>query len=308
MRLLPTSSDGLSELAPFASARLLALDIDGTLPSISSGRIGDLVGDLQRSLANHRRGVRLTVATGRTFTASARVIEELGLARHTLVILYNGALIATSDGTSVLTRKVIAPSSVFELVEVAKRAGLRVYVFSASLALQPGRGSSLVETVQAIDIDGTGPRYFGGLTVDWTTASALDARDTTAVLLEVSAGEVAATRADRLRAAHPSLAVAYSAGRYVEVSAPGTTKALALEDVTRTLGLDRAEVIAVGDNENDVAMLRWAGIGVAVRNASEAAKAASDYLTNEPAGDGVVELLRLLRTATRYRRANRRPS
>ena len=64
-----------------------------------------------------------------------------------------------------------------------------------------------------------------------------------------------------------------------EILPKGVHKGLALSKIVEHLGLDSAKTIAIGDFDNDVGMLREAGIGIAVANASEKAKAAADIIT-----------------------------
>ena len=53
------------------------------------------------------------------------------------------------------------------------------------------------------------------------------------------------------------------------------------------IGIDASEVIAFGDAQNDISMLEWAGIGVAMGNATDAAKAAADEVTASNNEDGI---------------------
>ena len=57
-------------------------------------------------------------------------------------------------------------------------------------------------------------------------------------------------------------------------------------------GIDREETMAFGDGENDMEMLRYVGIGVAMGNASDAVKAAADYVTDTVDDDGIEKALR----------------
>jgi len=69
-------------------------------------------------------------------------------------------------------------------------------------------------------------------------------------------------------------------------------KGMALENLCRVLGVDREDTIAVGDEGNDVDMIRRAGIGVAVKNAIDAAKEAADIITeNDHEADAVAEII-----------------
>ena len=57
-------------------------------------------------------------------------------------------------------------------------------------------------------------------------------------------------------------------------------------------GLDRSEIMAFGDGENDIDMLKFAGIGVAMGNSSDLVKAAADYVTDTIDNDGIEKALR----------------
>jgi hydroxymethylpyrimidine pyrophosphatase-like HAD family hydrolase len=69
------------------------------------------------------------------------------------------------------------------------------------------------------------------------------------------------------------------------------TKAFALERLCRRLGIDAAEVAAVGDMPNDLAMLAWAGTGVAVANAQQSVLDIVDEVVPSNVHDGVAVLL-----------------
>ena len=74
--------------------------------------------------------------------------------------------------------------------------------------------------------------------------------------------------------------------RLVEVMAAGATKANAMAWVAESLGVAAAETLALGDNYNDIPLLQWAGIGVAMGNAPDTVKRAADAvtLTHDEAG------------------------
>lgn len=73
---------------------------------------------------------------------------------------------------------------------------------------------------------------------------------------------------------------------FVEVLPLGTSKAAALEWLAARLGVAREEVLAVGDERNDIEMLAWAGTGVAMGNAHPEVKAVADWVTAPVEEDG----------------------
>jgi phosphoglycolate phosphatase (TIGR01487 family) len=78
-------------------------------------------------------------------------------------------------------------------------------------------------------------------------------------------------------------------GFAIHLQAKGISKGLALQKLAADMGISLEEFLAVGDSENDLEMIEAAGIGVAVANARDAVKAASDYVTEKGDGDGFVE-------------------
>lgn len=77
----------------------------------------------------------------------------------------------------------------------------------------------------------------------------------------------------------------------VEIVNRNSTKASALMEVIRILGIEQEEVLAIGDHRNDVEMLSMAGIGAVVANAIDEAKAEADYVADHSCIDGVAEVI-----------------
>lgn len=77
----------------------------------------------------------------------------------------------------------------------------------------------------------------------------------------------------------------------LEVTHPLATKGRALQWVADRLGLDRSEVMAVGDGQNDVEMISWAGTGVAISHCGTLVEAAADWVTPGGVGTGVAEAI-----------------
>ena len=85
-----------------------------------------------------------------------------------------------------------------------------------------------------------------------------------------------------------------SGAPFVELSAAGITKASGLATLCGHLGIDRADVLAFGDGMNDIAMLEWAGHGVAMANADSTVQRAADEVTRSNNDDGVAQVIERL--------------
>ena len=91
-----------------------------------------------------------------------------------------------------------------------------------------------------------------------------------------------------------SLTVVQTAAFYLEVIPRTINKGQGIRDICRTIGIDPDEVISFGDAENDIPMLRAAGMGVAMGNADEDVKAAADMVTLSNNDDGIAYALEKL--------------
>ena len=80
----------------------------------------------------------------------------------------------------------------------------------------------------------------------------------------------------------------------IDIVARGSGKAAGIAQFIEEQGLDRSEIMAFGDGENDIEMLKFAGVGVAMGNASDEVKAAADYVTESVDDNGIENALKHL--------------
>ncbi len=102
--------------------------------------------------------------------------------------------------------------------------------------------------------------------------------------------------------------VTHSGAPFVEVLAPGVSKAWGLEQLCAHLGIGAEEVLAFGDAPNDAEMLAWAGRGVAVANADPVTLAAADEVTASHLADGVAQVIEELLGAAAGSRPEAEPN
>ena len=100
---------------------------------------------------------------------------------------------------------------------------------------------------------------------------------------------------ENLREQVPDIYITTSSSHLIEISNVTSGKAHALEELATRLGIPQEDIIAIGDGDNDSEMLRYAGIGVAMENASEACKAAADVVTGSNDREGVAAFLKTIK-------------
>jgi hydroxymethylpyrimidine pyrophosphatase-like HAD family hydrolase len=254
--------------------KLVASDLDGTLL-----RPDETVSErtMAAILATRRAGIILVLVTGRPPRNLGPIAERLGVGG--IAICANGAVVWDLDTGTILDLTPLAADLAIRLVR-ALRAAIPGALFAVELEGGFGREAGWA--------DGLLPAAPDALEAD---ALELITGPVTKLLLRHPTLPFAEV-AGRARAAVGEQAVVTWAGtRVVEISAPGVTKAFALERLCRRLGIRPQEVVAVGDMPNDLAMLAWAGRSVAVANAADEVLAAADEVTASNVDDGVALVL-----------------
>ena len=96
---------------------------------------------------------------------------------------------------------------------------------------------------------------------------------------------------DELRGIEELEVVGSAREEHMEVNSKGTSKGKTIALLADVLEIKREEIIAIGDGENDMTMIAFAGLGIAMGNAKEALKKIADYVTNTNEEDGVAKAL-----------------
>lgn len=252
---------------------MLALDLDGTLVGGDlriSPRVKEAVARAQH------RGVIVTIATGRMLRVTARFARELAL--EAPLICYQGALIQKWDAEHPLYLATMPRSLMFEAVQRQKQYDWPFVLYTADRAFVSRNGASA--RLREILVDE------GVSSVD-DLAAVIEQHEPVKFITISEAP--AADRIERTLRRHfdGRMEVIRSHANVVEGYPLGVSKGDALARLAAELGISRSEVMAVGDHDNDASMIRWAGTGVAMGNASPAALAAADWVAPTIVEDGV---------------------
>jgi Cof subfamily protein (haloacid dehalogenase superfamily) len=254
-----------------------AFDLDGTL----------LRRDLEitdRTLAAieglRERGMRLVVATGRRYESAVKHAERLGFGGDDPVVCYGGSMVRRMDGETLLHRTLPRDLGL-EVLEWAAGRGLHARVFvdgrvitspDSPAALRFSRSS---EETGVVVVDSPA-EWLAGAEEEPTKLVIVDHPDDVPGWLE-----------EAQEAFRGRLFVTRSLPHYVEVGGLEGTKSTALEFLCERWGIGAERVLAFGDADNDVDMLRFAGCGVAVGPMTEEVRRAADEIVPNVDEDGV---------------------
>jgi Cof subfamily protein (haloacid dehalogenase superfamily) len=272
---------------PDPPIRLIALDIDGTIV----GDDGVLHERTIRAVSEaRRRGVRVSIVTGRMASSGAEFAQRLGL--DETIVGYQGAIARemsdVADGRvgRLLRHRPLDVETAAEIVEWTRSAGLIPHFNHLETLILPA------DDPRAEDYS----RFVGGrLTLVPSLDGWLARRRTVTKVIAVG-------RAPGPRAAYED-ALARFAGRaeptishpeFLEFVAPGVSKGEAIMWLARRQGITMAQVMAVGDQINDVEMIVAAGHGVAMGNAPEDVRSVARYVAPDVSEQGAARMIERL--------------
>lgn len=255
--------------------RLIALDVDDTLIrkdlSVPES-VAIAIGRAQSA------GAVVTLATGRMFASIEPYARRLGFTAP--LIAYNGGLVQDLSGR-VFSHNPVPKREVVELAEMTQGSGLclNLYVDDKLYVAEENDAVRYYTSIARLEAHCVGDLVAFSRRIP-------DHSGSTKVLIVAPPEEVDAWLPKLQSRFADRLEITRSKPSFVEITAPGVTKGRALKAVADHLGIPQRAVMAVGDSFNDVAMLEYAGIGVAVKNAPEAVKQVADCVvaTNEEGG------------------------
>jgi Cof subfamily protein (haloacid dehalogenase superfamily) len=252
------------------SIRMIAIDIDGTLMRSAgveiSGRNRDAL------LAAEAAGIEIVIATGRREAYAMPLIAQLGLSGNSVMISSNGAVVRGFDG-SLIKRHFLPASTARRLSGELRGFGTLVFTFD-----RQGAGSLVVEDVEQLHariqrwVEANRPYLLEVRPIE----SAFDADELP--IQGMVCGTVSQMRQAeaQLRALPVASEISMHRTEYeardlgiLDLLPRGCSKGTAVARLASIRNLQPQEIMAIGDNLNDLEMLEYAGRGVVMANACE---------------------------------------
>lgn len=256
--------------------KLIALDVDGTLLNDRN----ELTERTKRTIRSvHEAGAIVVLCTGRPPANTLPLMEELGL--EGIVITHNGATTIRTSDHAVLHQYPFDVRLVEPVVRYCRANGIHYdictpfHLFTESelddmkldmylrFGIEPqsvedalGFGEKIVKLTAV----GDNEQHFDRMELEWREL----------------ARPLVVTRSDK---------------HFIDVMHPDATKGAALQKLAESRGIRREEVLAIGNYFNDVEMIRYAGLGIAMGNSPDGVKAEADAVTGTNNDDGVHEAL-----------------
>lgn len=268
--------------------RAIATDLDGTLLD-SAGQVSPRTGAAVRAAED--AGLVVVIATGRPPRWIAPVVEQLG--DRGLVVCANGAAVYDPARHELVRRTELGPEVLEELVD-----DLTAAFPTAILGLEQGFDFAVDESIRAAPAPVRAQADLAGLRVG-PIRSFLGAPALKLIVRLAPPARPGAAAAVQAVIGERGLVTHSVDESFLEVSHPLVHKAVAVEALLVESGIVAEQVVAFGDMPNDVELLRWAGLGVAVANAHPLVRDVADEVTASNDDDGVALVIeRLLSRGT----------
>lgn len=263
--------------------KMLVMDMDGTLLT-DDKRISDRNKKALKSAAD--RGVKIAISTGRIF-ASAKIYGEM-IGVKTPIIASNGAYIREGDSDRIIHSRPLGEKNARDILGICQKYGLYCQLYT----------SDTIFTEKIIYSSANYDKWNRALPEDKRVKLKVVDKSSWDDVIDQNRGSILKALftepdAEKLMAVHEEISnlnveitnSAYSST--FEVMDKGVTKGKAVEALAKYLNIDRQDVICMGDSENDISMVEYAGLGIAMENGSDEIKKASGFVTLSNEQDGV---------------------
>lgn len=259
--------------------KMIVLDLDDTLLR-NDGTISPR--NKQALMSAQEAGVKVVLASGRPTYAMTTLADELELERFGSYILsFNGAKIINWKTQEEAFSSTLTPQMAHELHGMSLQEGVSALTYVGDeIVAESVTEYTLVES------------EITGMKINEVPSFVEAVQVPVVKVLMVADPERLVIVEDKLKAKMAGkLNVMRSKPFFLEFTEDGVNKGTSLNHLIQQLGIERSEVIAMGDGYNDIAMLEFAGLGVAMGNAPEEIKELADYVTDTNMNDGVAQVV-----------------
>ena len=271
--------------------KLICIDMDGTLLDNSAKNIPNENLEVIKSATE--KGAKVAITTGRLFT-SARYFSDL-IGVKTPVIASNGAYIREKDSDKVIAEFLLGEENIKAILDVVKEYDIRVFFNTVDTVITDKdilQGNAYMEMNKDLPKE----MQVKFLINEDLKSTSLRYKDEILKCICINENNVYNTKEiEELKMKLKeidSIEVVSSNHNNFEIMNKGVSKGKAVETLAKEYGIPKDEVIAIGDGENDLSMIKYAGLGVAMGNSSDFIKEQADYVTDTNVNAGVGKVIK----------------
>lgn len=260
--------------------KLVAIDMDGTLLK------GDkTISERTKSAIKSARekGVTVVLATGRPIEGVSRYLEELDMyTDKDYVLSYNGALVQKTKSKESIAKIALDGSDLHYLKKLSDELGVNIHAFSEKIGLITPKNSKYTEVEANIN----------NIEIHEMNIDVIPDDEVIIKIMMIDEPEVLGPAIEKLpKEVFEKYTVVRSTPYFLEFLNKEVNKGVGVEMLAKNLGVKREEVITLGDAGNDLHMIEYAGLGIAMGNAFDEVKEVANYITDTNENDGVAKAI-----------------
>ncbi len=261
--------------------KLVAIDLDDTL---INNELEITSENLEAVAAVREKGVEVAIATGRMYKSTLPFAKKLGLPHDQALICYNGAMIKRFNG-ELIAHTAVERQTTIDIIKYCQARGWTLNIYRDDQLYVSQLDDNVEYYMQMVGVEA---QPVGNL-LDFVTDGNLELSK----MLIIGSEDQIQSNLGAVQEKFAGVAqVTCSKKRYIEITHFNASKAKALSYYATNKGLDASQIMAIGDGGNDLEMVKWAGLGVAVANANPEVRRAADFVTKSNVESGVAFALR----------------
>lgn len=259
--------------------KIIACDLDETLLKDDATICQPNKDAIHRAIS---QGVKFVPATGRGYASTQSILAELGLKDEVgeYVISFNGACLTENKNNSILEFEGLTWEKANELFKLGQKYNVCIHVYV--------KEKLYIYNADADEIAYIAPRYDYEIIDDQKNLDIFKGKQIPKVIYGNTNINYLKNIAKELGSVTDSLDVSFSSNRYLEFNKAGINKGAGLIKLANKLGVKMSETMALGDNFNDLSMIKAAGLGVGMRNINPEMINDCDYITKSDNNEGGV--------------------
>lgn len=259
------------------SIKLIAIDIDGTLLNSHHHLTDEVRVALKKA---EEKGVKVVLCTGRPLTGVQDLIEELDLySDNDYVVTYNGSLIQKTKTKEVVSKFELSHDDYLAIDGLARKLNIHLHTETEDTMYTSNRDISRYTVLES---------HLVNMPLKYRTQEEMTDELNILKMMMIDEPALLDEAITHIpQEFYDKYTIVKSAPYFLEFLNKKVDKGAAVKLLAAQLGIDASEVMALGDNENDLPMIQFAGVGIAMGNATENIKKAASFITSSNDEHGV---------------------
>ncbi|MCY6958914.1 sugar-phosphatase [Clostridium brassicae] len=259
--------------------KLIALDMDGTLLRNDKTISEENLNAIKKA---KDKGVKVVLSTGRPKKGIEKYLKKLDLlSNEDYCVTYNGSLVVNTGTDKVLYSKILTHNDIHYLYDLSKKLDVNIHALTYNSCISPklSKYTEVEISINGIDFE----------EIDFYN---LDPSAQIVKVMFVDEPDKLSKVIDNLpKEVYEKYTIVKSAPYFLEFLDKEVNKGAGVKILAESLGINQNEVICIGDAGNDIHMIKYAGLGVAMGNAFPETKKSANYITCSNEENGVAHVI-----------------